>query len=76
MILRTEDKMPCRVFDANGVELKYAVWADTETGEAVHLTGEIGGFVFSVRDDGQPGVATEWRQHPAPLRMVPIDECC
>ena len=72
MILRTEDKMPCRVFDANGVELKYAVWADTETGEAVHLTGEIGGFVFSVRDDGQPGVATEWRQHPAPLRFYAI----
>jgi hypothetical protein len=48
------------------------VWADTETGEAVHLTGEIGGFVFSVRDDGQPGVATEWRQHPAPLRFYAI----
>jgi len=75
MILRESDHWPCRVFDANGVELRFAVWVDTETGDALHLAGELGGFMIALRDDGHRGVATEWRKHPAPLRMEPIEGC-
>lgn len=67
MILKTPDHR-CRVFDANGVELKHAIWADTETGEAVHHVRDDGGWVFVVNDEGERVLATKWKQHPAPLR--------
>ena len=68
VILKIPDHYRCRVFDANGVELKYAIWADTETGEAVHYVRDDGGWVFVVNDEGARVIATEWTQHPAPLR--------
>ena len=68
MILKVQDHYPCRVFDANGVELKYAFWADTETGEAVHYVRDDSGYCWTVNDEGVPVLATEWKQHPAPLR--------
>ncbi len=67
MILKIPDDYACDVFDANGVELKYATWCDTETGEAVHLARDERGFVFTVNDEGETIAKTEWRQHPAPL---------
>ena len=68
MILKVPDHCRCRVFDANGVELKYAVWADTDTGEAVHYVRDETGFVLTTDEAyGERCVKTEWRQHPAPL---------
>jgi len=67
VILKVPEHCPCQVFDANGVELKYAIWADTETGEAVHYVRDDKGFVIEVHEHGERSVKTEWRQHPAPL---------
>lgn len=69
MILTVQDA-PCDVFDANGQPLLYAVWCDTESGEAVHLIKEDGQFVLTVDEEGQQTVKKEWRQHPAPLTYV------
>ena len=69
-ILTPETHAPRRVFDANGVELHYVTWCDTETGEAVHVVDDA--FVMTdvtVNDAGELVVRTEWRQHRAPLRV-------
>lgn len=58
------------VFDANGVQLHYVTWCDTETGEAVHISFEDGRCVMAVDDAGSPVAKTEWRKHPAPLTLV------
>ena len=69
-ILTAEKDFPCRVFDANGVKLEFVTWCDTETGEASHLVkGLDGKFGLVVADDGELRARTEWRQHPAPLRV-------
>lgn len=68
-ILTPETHTSGRVFDANGVELRYVTWCDTVTGEAVHVVDDA--FVMmdaTVNDAGDLVVRTEWRQHPAPLR--------
>lgn len=67
MILDAKTHAPCTVWDANGVEVTYAVWCDTETGEAVHLIRGDDGFVLTINEEGEQVVKTEWRQHPAPL---------
>ena len=66
MILIVPGDCDCDVFDANGVPLKYVVWCDTETGEAVHIVRPL---EFTIDDDGEAGVRKEWRQHPAPLKF-------
>lgn len=59
------------LYDATGAELKYVVWADTETGEAVHVVFDDDGRVSRTHDEqGQAVVKTQWRQHQAPLRYV------
>jgi hypothetical protein len=70
MILTVPYDCPCQVFDADGVELKYAIWADTETGEAVHYVRDGDGFVIEVHEHGQRGPKCEWRKHPAPLTVT------
>jgi hypothetical protein len=66
VILKVPEDCACDVFDANGVPLKYVVWCDTETGEAVHIVQPL---EFTIDDDGEAGVRKEWRQHPAPLKF-------
>lgn len=69
MIVTVETHAPGMLFDANGTELLYVIWADTETGEAVHLVkGDDGKFEQTHDDTGRPTVAKAWRQHQAPLR--------
>lgn len=59
------------LYAANGVELRYVVWADTETGEAVHIVFDDDNRPVTTHDEqGCVGVKTEWRQHQAPLRYV------
>ena len=70
MIVAVKTHAPGRVFDANGLELLYVTWADTESGEAVHLVRDEGKFLYTTDDNGRPVVATQWRQHPAPLTYV------
>ena len=66
MILKVPEACDCDVFDANGVRLEYAVWCDTETGEAVHI---IQPLEFTIADYGDAGLRQEWRKHPAPLKF-------
>ena len=64
MILKAPDDIGCKVYDANGVELKYLVWCDTETGKVRELAKkEDGEFVF---DD--EGIRIVEKTYPAPLR--------
>lgn len=67
MILKVPDDCPCDVFDADGKLLEYAVWCDTETGEAVHI---VMPFEIVSGDDGTRECRKERRQHPAPLTFV------
>lgn len=67
MILDVKTHRPCRLFDAEGKEVLYAVWADTETGEVVQY----------VRDDDRfrienNKVVKVKNVLPAPLRVEPI----
>jgi len=71
-VLRTAS---CQVFDANGVELHYVRWCNTDTGEADHIVFNADGRLcwsyavsfFGQSDKGK--VKVERRQHPAPLRV-------
>lgn len=68
MIVEVKTHAPGHLFDANGVELLYVVWADTETGEAVHLiNGDDGRFEMTHDETGRQTAAKAWRRHPAPL---------
>jgi hypothetical protein len=64
-----------QLFDANGVRLRYCQWADTETGEAVHVAFVEDGCLkcvqTTVSDAGEEVLRREWRQHAAPLTYVP-----
>ena len=72
MILTVETHAPGSVFDANGQELVYVIWADTETGETCHLVkGDDGRFQITRDDTGREVVAKVWQQHPAPLVYHP-----
>jgi hypothetical protein len=72
MIITTETHAPGSVFDANGRELLYVIWADTETGEAVHLVkGDDNRFQVARDDTGSETTAKNWEQHPAPLVYHP-----
>jgi hypothetical protein len=66
VILKVPGDCDCDVSDANGVPLKYVVWCDAETGEAVHITQPL---ESTVDEDGEAGLRKEWRQHPAPLKF-------
>jgi predicted carbohydrate-binding protein with CBM5 and CBM33 domain len=67
MILSVKTSQPCRLFDAEGREVLYAVWADTETGEAIQYVRKDDKFVIENNE-----VVKETRQHPAPLRVEQI----
>lgn len=68
MILRVPEHVDFAVFDANGVQLRFCVWCDTETGEAVHHEIDADDcLVWTVDETGSPTTRKVWRQHPAPL---------
>ena len=74
MIATTDTHWRCRLYDANGVQIHYAVWADTDTGEVVVLCRDSDGRIEPATDDsGRETVKKEWQQHPAPLRLVPME---
>ncbi len=66
MILKVPEACDCDVLDANGTPLQYAVWCDTETGEAVHILQPP---EFTIADNGDAGLRQERRKHPAPLKV-------
>ena len=70
MIVEAKTHSPGQIFDANGAQLLYVVWADTETGEAVHLIRDDERFRTTIDETGRETAAGEWREHPAPLRYV------
>lgn len=67
MIVSVKTSKPCRLFDAEGREVLYAVWADTETGEVQQYVRKDDKFVIENNE-----VVKETRQHPAPLRVEQI----
>lgn len=68
MIVEVKTHAPGQLFDANGEELLYVVWADTETGEAVHLIKRFDGrFEMTHDETGRVTAMKAWRQHPSPL---------
>jgi hypothetical protein len=71
MILSVEAGDAGELFDANGVEIKYAVWADTDTGEvAVLVMDESGRPLIAVNDRGEREPRKKWQHHHAPLKFV------
>jgi hypothetical protein len=73
MLLKVNDHKG-RLYDANGVELKFCIWADMETGKAIHYVGEQWPPLSEINDDDDFPFKTENRQHPAPLRYVPLSK--
>jgi hypothetical protein len=67
MIVSVKTSKPCRLYDADGREVLYAIWADTETGEAIQYVRRDDKFVIENNE-----VVKEKRQHPAPLRVEQI----
>lgn len=67
MIVSVWQRDSGQLYDANGVEILYAVWADTETGEVVALVKDATGYVWT---DDKRDVKRERKTHPAPLRFV------
>jgi hypothetical protein len=62
---------PAKVYDANGEEITYVVWMDTDTGEVVQIKHDGKSLVFNAdRSD----VVLDRKTYPAPLRVVPITE--
>ena len=62
-----------RLFDADGVEIKLCVWADTETGEVVVAAAPDGGRLAWVVDHtGEEAVRTRWASFRPPLSLVPV----
>lgn len=68
MIVSVKTSKPCRLYDAEGREVLYAVWADTETGEAIQYVRKDDRFVIEGME-----VVKETRRHPAPLRVEAIN---
>ena len=67
MIVSVKTSKPCRLYDADGREVLYAIWADTDTGEAIQYVRRDGKFVIE-NDE----VVKEKKTHPAPLRVEQI----
>jgi len=60
-----------RLFDADGVEIKFCVWADTETGEvAVTVRDDEGRLAWTVDDTGTEVVRTRWASFRPPLTLA------
>lgn len=64
---------PAKLLDANGAEIKYARWFDTQTGVAVTLRRNPADTAFVICGDGM-SVIEDTKTYPAPLRVVPIQQ--
>jgi hypothetical protein len=60
-----------KVYDANGEEITYVVWMDTDTGEVVQIKHDGKSLVFNA---DRSNVVLDRKTYPAPLRVVPITE--
>jgi hypothetical protein len=60
-----------KVYDANGEEITYVVWMDTDTGEVVQLRHDGQSLVFY---PNSLDIVQDRKTYPAPLRVVPITE--
>lgn len=67
MILDVMTHGPGKLFDANGGEILYGIWADTETGEVRQYVKENGSFRFV-----NGGIVMDTKTYPAPLRFEPM----
>lgn len=63
----SEIRKPCRVFDADGVELKYVVMCDTETGEVEQLVYNENDRHFEKAIGNT--IARSVKFYPKPLRI-------
>jgi hypothetical protein len=68
---QAEPWTPAKVYDANGNEITYVVWMDTDTGEVEQLRLDGESFAFS---NDCSHVIRDRKTYPAPLRVVPITE--
>ena len=69
-ILKGPDDCPCRIFDANGVEIMYATYAEIETGVVEQLVCDdsSGKPVFAL--DNYREIKRSRKTFPAPLTYI------
>lgn len=67
---QAEPWKPGRVFDANGEEIKFVIWMDTESGEVVQLRND--GQVPLLNHD-RSDVLRDRKTYPAPLTVVEME---
>lgn len=67
MIVDVRTHAPGLLFDANGGEILYAIWADTETGEVQQYVKD--GESFRIENNEVVKVS---KTYPAPLRYEPV----
>ena len=67
---QAEPWKPGKVFDANGEEIKFVVWMDTESGEVVQLRND--GRVPLLNND-RSDVLRDRKTYPAPLTVVEME---
>lgn len=72
MLATAETHAPCQVFDANGLEWRYMLWVDTETGEGEQcITDDDGKFQLNVY---KTEVLKRRVVLPSPVLLVPIEK--
>lgn len=69
MIVAVRTHAPGRLFDADGREILYAVWADTETGVVHQYVRD--GESFRIENNEVVKVS---KTYPAPLRYEPVKQ--
>ena len=69
-ILKVPDDCPCRIFDANGVEIMYATYAEVETGVVDQFVFEntIGRPKFALDENRE--IKRKRTTFPAPLTYI------
>jgi len=68
---QSEPWTAAKVYDANGEEITYVVWLDTDTGQVVQLRHDGQSLVFYPYS---LDIVQDRKTYPAPLRVVPITE--
>lgn len=62
---------PTRVFDATGTEIKWAVWANVETGECLVQVRDVDGN--PVFDELETKILKRRVTYPAPLKLKKVE---
>lgn len=72
-VMAGDENTPCRLFDADGAEIKFATWANLDTGMVSRYVRDGGEFTIEKNDrTGNRELAQIAERFKAPLRIEKI----